>query len=346
MKRSALAVLFLTLVGATQAQVSQRSTELLQNPLFSQAKAGAAGTYTLPDGSRLVVREKAGFLLGGTILVPYTPVPVDRTLSPAALTAAQAKAQKSFARAGELTGALTGYGANLGDALTAYLARADVTPKLAEGLPASAPPYALSMRARAGVLTIDVTLSKLAVASLPVTANVLPAKKPGATPLVLRVFSDFQCPFCKQFEEQVYPSLLKTLPQDVQVEFFHLPLESIHPVARPAAEASECAAQQGKFWPFKDALFANSAWINGNPNTQFITIAGQLGINDTAFRTCLAERGGKAVVDAQLKAAQTLGLNSTPSIFVNGYRVGNPFDLNSFTQLFEFARAVDGPNKR
>ncbi len=77
------------------------------------------------------------------------------------------------------------------------------------------------------------------------------AKKPKVT---LIEYSDFECPFCQRFHPTV-KQLLEKYPDDVAVVFRHFPLESIHPNARGYAVASECAAEQGKFWEFTDSIF-------------------------------------------------------------------------------------------
>ncbi|GGS08031.1 DsbA family protein [Deinococcus sedimenti] len=327
------------LLGMAGAQVGRTTSSVLADPAFAGASIGTSGTLTLNDGTRLVLRTRAGYALEATILIPYvTPSAVP---TPAQL----ARQQAAKTRAGELAGAYTGYGQALADAVTGYLNRADIAAKLTDGVQAFAEPYQMSIRAKGGVLTVEVQYTKLNVGLTIPTANALPARSPGKVPFILRIYSDFQCPYCQQFERQTWPTLLANLPADVRVEFHHLPLEQIHPQARAAAEAAECAAQQNKFWEYKDQLFANSSWIQANPNPALIAAALSTGLNGDTFRTCLAEGLGKANVDANIREAAALQLNSTPSIFVNTYRVPNPYDAAAILKLVDFVRATEGTTK-
>lgn len=316
------------LLGTADAQIGASSAPLLSSPLMSGAKRGSGGLYTLPDGTRVLLRERSGFLTGVSIVVRY-PSSDAKVAGPA------------VQRGTDLVGLATGFGPNLASAVNEYLRRPEISPRLPEGVDGFAPPYQIRAQTKNQVLTIDVTMTRIASGRFIPTKNVIQPKKPVKSPVVLRIFSDFQCPYCRQFETQTFPELLKVLPDDVRVEFHHLPLEQIHPAARPAAEAAECAAQQGNFWGFKDALFQDIGWQTANPNPLFIAVADKLNLNRDAFRNCLAERRGKAAVDAALNQAVALGINSTPSLFINGYRVASAYDIQGLLRLIKYARTVD-----
>ncbi|HZY45472.1 MAG TPA: thioredoxin domain-containing protein, partial [Anaerolineae bacterium] len=142
-------------------------------------------------------------------------------------------------------------------------------------------------------------------------------------------WSDFQCPYCSQFAP-VLEKLLKAYPNDVRVVYRHFPLISIHDKALLAAEATEAAGAQGKFWEMHDVIFSNhDIWENAAPadfRKTLDTYATQIGLDVKQFGTDLD--GGKyekKVMDAYNLAAQ-LGLSGTPFILVNQ----NPWpnDLN------------------
>jgi protein-disulfide isomerase len=78
-------------------------------------------------------------------------------------------------------------------------------------------------------------------------------------------FTDFQCPFCERWYQEDLPQLRKMLGNDVALAFMNFPIPQIHPNAGPAAIAAQCAANQGKFWPMHDLLFANQAVWEGLP---------------------------------------------------------------------------------
>jgi protein-disulfide isomerase/uncharacterized membrane protein len=150
---------------------------------------------------------------------------------------------------------------------------------------------------------------------------VVPLDVPGGhvkgrpdAPVTIVEFSDFQCPYCSR----VVPSIdkvLETYGDQVRVVFRQFPLNSIHPMAQKAAEASLCANEQGKFWELHDAMFANQKALGVD---QLKTSAAGLGVNADQFNTCLD--GGKYApkVAADLAEGSTAGVSGTPAMFVNG----------------------------
>ncbi|MEZ4200792.1 MAG: thioredoxin domain-containing protein [Candidatus Paceibacterota bacterium] len=140
--------------------------------------------------------------------------------------------------------------------------------------------------------------------------------------VLLTEYSDFQCPACGQFYP-VVKEIMETYGDNLQLEYKHFPLITIHPYAVPAARAAEAAAQQGKFWEMHDLLFENqSAWSQGsNPDAFFIQYAGELGLDVATFKRHL---GASVITDAvnnSFKDAQALGLTGTPTFFLNGERM-------------------------
>lgn len=337
-------MLALLLTGVAHAQVGQSATPLLGSPLLEGVKPNAAGLITLKDGSSVVLRQREGFLLSALVVVPNgqpSGLSVTGGTANASGSAGGSSAGTGVKRAAELIGLLSGFGDGLTGPLSDFLNRSDVVPRLSSGVNVTAQPFTIRAQTSGKMLSLDIRLAQVDTGKFAASPLVIAPRKPSAKPVVLRIYSDFQCPYCKQFETQAWPTLMKGLPDDVRVEFHHLPLEPIHPLARPAAEAAECAAQQGKFWAFKDALFADSAWLQGNPNKGFIALADKLGLKMDTFKTCLAERGGFDAVNAGLQEAAALGLNSTPTILVNGYRPGNPYDAQAILNLIRFARVAD-----
>lgn len=309
-------------LGSAGAQVGQPLAPFLKSPALVTAKQGAAGLLTFADGSSAVLQSKGGYLTAAKIMV--------------------VNSDGAAARAAELTGVLSGFGSGLAGPMLEFLKREDVVGQLPKGLTISADPFAIGLKTDGKRLTVNLSLDRVADGTFAPTTNALPAKKAGKGSVVLRVYSDFQCPYCRQFESQTLPALLRALPDDVRVEFHQFPLESIHPFARPAAEASECAAQQGKFWAYKDALFRDQSWLaGGDPAPVFTALAVETKLKADIFKTCLSRRGGKAAVDAGLAEARRLGLNSTPSVFVGPYQAGDPYDAAALLELIKFTRAVE-----
>ena len=141
-----------------------------------------------------------------------------------------------------------------------------------------------------------------------------PVRGPADAPASVVIFSDFQCPFCSR----ILPTLEKvheTYGEKVSIAFRNLPLESIHPQAKKAAEAALCAEDQGKFWPMHDALFARQKELAPE---QLKARAADLELDLDRFSACLDGGAKTAAVEADLRQAGELGISSTPSIFVNG----------------------------
>ena len=126
-------------------------------------------------------------------------------------------------------------------------------------------------------------------------------------------FSDFQCPFCARFHPTVQ-QILENYPDQVRWVYKHFPLDSIHSEARPSAEASECSAEQGKFWEFADGLFENQSRLGNN---LYKELASQAGLNMSQFEDCVSSRKYKDHVEADLQEGIKAGVTGTPGSFVN-----------------------------
>ena len=112
-----------------------------------------------------------------------------------------------------------------------------------------------------------------------------------------------------------------------------------HATGKAAAEASECAADQGQFWGFHDALFADRSWTGSQtPQTFFLKVATKLKFKMGEFESCVSTHKHKARVDAGLQSGQRAGVNGTPSVFVNGYKLENPYDPALIEKMIAFAR--------
>ncbi len=127
-------------------------------------------------------------------------------------------------------------------------------------------------------------------------------------------YSDFECPFCGRFHPTIKEALAK-YGKDIRVVYRHFPLTSIHPQAQPAAEASECAAEQGKFWEFADKLFANQGALN---DAYYKSAARELGLNGSKFDSCVSSRKYQAKVEADIASGNAAGVQGTPHSIIIG----------------------------
>lgn len=133
-------------------------------------------------------------------------------------------------------------------------------------------------------------------------------------PVTLVEFSDFQCPFCRQFIGTL-KQVEKNYPRDVKIVYRQFPIESIHQYAPMAAEASLCAAEQGKFWQLHDMMFADQSKLTV---ADLKEKAGVAGADRAKFDACLGSRKYTTQVERDIAEGTRLGVNGTPAIFVNG----------------------------
>ena len=140
--------------------------------------------------------------------------------------------------------------------------------------------------------------------------------------IVIVEFSDFQCPACA-IQGPIIKDVVREYPEDVKLVFKHFPLTSIHPNSPLAAEATESAAEEDKFFQMHDKLFENQKeWSTLDPNSmieRFVDYAKEIGIEDVdKFKYALQNGVYTDKVQQDLNLALELGLNSTPTVFFNG----------------------------
>ncbi|OGZ93522.1 MAG: hypothetical protein A2131_02355 [Candidatus Sungbacteria bacterium GWC2_49_10] len=144
----------------------------------------------------------------------------------------------------------------------------------------------------------------------------------ASAPVTLVEFGDFQCPFCKKFHDEARKEILDTYVETgkVKIVYRDFPLENIHLSARPAAEAAECADDQGKFWPYHDALYTRQAELaKGTMN--YAALARELGMDKTAFEKCVKDRKYENEVTKDYEDGVKAGVDGTPALFINGVKV-------------------------
>ena len=148
---------------------------------------------------------------------------------------------------------------------------------------------------------------------LPVSADDDPSVGPANAPVTIVEFSDFQCPYCK-LSVPLLKEILAKYPDKVRVVYRDYPGPN-HPYAPQAAEAAQCAGEQGRFWEYHDRLFDRQA-----PGTgwNFSELAKGIGLDQDAFATCLKSGRYREEVAKDLHDGFTLGVTSTPTFFING----------------------------
>lgn len=167
-------------------------------------------------------------------------------------------------------------------------------------------------------------------ATSPVTKDDHIRGNPNAK-ITLLEYSDFECPFCSRHKPTM-DQLLTQYDGDVRLVYRHFPLTSIHPNAQKAAEASECAGEQNKFWEMHDLLFANNTALS---LTNLKAYAGQLGLNQSQFDGCLDSGKYASKIQQQTAEAQAAGISGTPGTFVNNELVRGAFPVATFQQIID-----------
>lgn len=145
-------------------------------------------------------------------------------------------------------------------------------------------------------------------------------------------YSDFQCPYCLRHEDSLNQAL-KEFPNDVRLIYRHFPL-SFHPEAQKAAEASECAGQQGKFWEMHDEIFKANG-LNKMSVTTWKEAAKALKLDSAKFDKCLDSSATAAAIAQSEQEGGAAGVGGTPGTFVNGQLVEGAVPYASLKQIIE-----------
>ena len=140
--------------------------------------------------------------------------------------------------------------------------------------------------------------------------------------IIIKEYSDFQCPFCARFFSQSLPLLKdnQIASGDVVLIYYDFPLSNIHPQAFAAANSARCAGEQGAvaYWAMHDALFANvEAWSVQRPEAAFSMLAAEIGLDVVAFDSCVTANKYESEIQSDLSEGSALGVTGTPSFFLN-----------------------------
>jgi protein-disulfide isomerase len=157
-----------------------------------------------------------------------------------------------------------------------------------------------------------------------------PTRGPENAPIEMIEFSDFQCPYCLR-ANPIVAKVLGAYGDKIRFTYRHFPLPT-HPDARPAAEAAQCANEQGKFWPFHDRLFANPTQLGSDALKKH---AAALGLDMAAFTSCVDTHKYKADIDTDLQAGTEVGVDGTPAFFINGRMVTGAQPYEVFKRIID-----------
>jgi predicted DsbA family dithiol-disulfide isomerase len=159
-----------------------------------------------------------------------------------------------------------------------------------------------------------------------------PARLKGApdAPVQIVEFSDFECPFCRRAESTIQAVVAKYQGK-VSLAYRDFPLTAIHASAQQAAEASRCAAEQGKFWTYHERLFASDAL----DVKTLKTYARDVGLDTKRFDTCLETRRQREAVDRDAQQGRLAGVTGTPAFFINGIPLSGAQPAAAFEKIID-----------
>jgi protein-disulfide isomerase len=168
-----------------------------------------------------------------------------------------------------------------------------------------------------------------------------PALGRSDAPLTMVEFTDYQCPYCRRFQAEVWPKLKREYIDTGKLRYIarDLPL-SFHAAAAPAAEAAHCAGEQGKFWEMHAALLGGEADLTSGGIERR---AQKLGLDMTGFRECVARGKYADVIAAHVREADSVGIDGTPGFIIgrvsqgelDGVRVEGAQPYEEFSELLQ-----------
>ena len=173
--------------------------------------------------------------------------------------------------------------------------------------------------------------------AVPVDVHYDHVRGPEKSPVTVVEYGDFECRYCGE-AEPVIRELLADYG-DVHYVWRHLPLNDVHPHAQLAAEGSEAAARQGRFWEMHDLLLAHQGALNAR---DLIGYAAELGLNTDKFAADLRRHAGTAKIAGDVDSADLSGVSGTPTFFINGRRHHGAYDIDTLSSAVRAARAKAG----
>lgn len=160
---------------------------------------------------------------------------------------------------------------------------------------------------------------------------------PENAKVTLLEYGDFQCPACGAYY-RIVKKMEKKFPNDLKVIFRHFPLTQ-HQFAEIAASAAEASGQQKKFWEMHDLLFENQdRWVKEkDPKAVFVTYAEQIGLEKEQFLKDIESSATKGKIRTDYVRGVTDNVTYTPSFYMNGKKIDNPYNEEEFTKLIDAA---------
>lgn len=159
-------------------------------------------------------------------------------------------------------------------------------------------------------------------------------------PVTLIEFADFQCPFCKEFQDQTFAQIKSKYIDTGIAKFYFIDFPFLGAESDSSGIAAECARQQDKFWAYHDLLYKNQGSENSGAFSDLILkkLAKQAGLNTTTFASCQKDSKTADTITQQFQAGKDAGVQATPTIFINGKKIEGVNPFADYQTAIELAR--------
>jgi protein-disulfide isomerase len=160
-------------------------------------------------------------------------------------------------------------------------------------------------------------------------------------PVTLVEFGDFNCGYCSRWAAETLPKIQEKYIKTgkVRMAYVHFPI--LGPDSITAAEGTECAAQQDKFWEYHNILYAHTG--TGFTPENLATLAGEIGMDKTVFTNCLANFADQKSLEDDYRLAQVMGVRGTPAFLVNGVALAGAYPYENFEEIIESELSLRQP---
>ncbi len=158
-----------------------------------------------------------------------------------------------------------------------------------------------------------------------------PSIGPEDAEIVLVEFSDFGCSYCAKWHNETFVELLEAYPDQIRFVYYDVPFRAFS-----ASEAAKCAEEQDAFWEYHDRLFSYEYGLEGDA---FVKYAEELNLDMDAFNKCMSNHSYQSIIQENMDFATKLGVNSTPTFFVNGIPLVGAQPIDAFKKLIDLELA-------
>ncbi len=164
-----------------------------------------------------------------------------------------------------------------------------------------------------------------------------PAWGPEGASVTIEEFADFECPYCSRYSNETLPRIKEEFGDKVRYIYRDFPISNIHPYAQKAAEAGQCAHEQGEFWEYHDVLFENQDALAASDLVEY---AQGLDLDMAEFNDCLDSSKNAWEVMMDMRDGGAAGVSGTPAFLINGLLISGAQPYEQFQAIIEQALAA------